>query len=1506
MRGIQPFPPQRFPPRHPPQYGDSSGAAMRPPYGQPNFPPGQFQPQHPQMRPPNPNFGPPRQARPPFFQPQPQPPQRVLFSGPPQQPRFPDPSQQYQPYPDYSNPSEAGAYGNGHSAAPQQQQCLPQGALQQPQYGAGLPQYQAQPPPNSGFGGGPPPNGSFSGGQQFGQSMGAPNGAPDGSMASQSGIAEAQASQGNQMQALFEAVSTAEHEEQFEAYLNKWEAYYTAYREQCRSTYDPSSFEAHNTQFQSYLDYLTQYRTALAQRKAVRIAAEAAAALPPPPPPPSTAAASPSAPVRAAKPEPQFLRAPPPAPNTGGQLPGSVRPAQFAILEQSQLRGQAPSNTRQQVPVSNQSGYQPNLSGLSTTQHYTGQAQSGTTEPHRLYNQAMPRFPQPQQGNNFAGAPQQNLPARPMGGLLQNPTFPHPPLRFPPPAQDKQNQQTKPQESVSQIKPNLDAPGPTSWQAPAPSVLNRTADGAATNRSRPGASGNSNSRNFSADGAAANRDFSSDDYALDMDQDNDMNGWEEDASAAYGNPKRESKPSRPEPPSKPQMETRNGGRMDNSGEDRLYEELKKLKEFLPPPRRPSPIYNPHQPGGRQQRDSRFEHDSRDSERDYHQRGNGQQQQRGIMDDERRYQRTLGSDPAMDIRDHLNRNRPINPQDDYRGGHNRDPSILGNFASPIQAISTVVGGGYGGHSSTAPLAMRAPQPTMQAPVLAAVQMLTPQQQQMQQEGLYDNRFRTQGPATESYREPMYPARVQVPLQSAPPSNQQPHLSADIVSRVGPARRMMEALSQNRPIQTNELLSIISSVKTDTLVNNQPAPQPANAPSVTSELAGLLRQIQALVGPALAATVAAPSQQQQVPPPRPEPVGQPIQRLSSLSQLPRPSPVDAMAPPMKPLFRGVPIPPTQPDAVEVAAAALRAQLRGDTRPAQTDARLSRFDEPSLPVPEPKQRNLVSIRQLPDAPAPKPYGTYQSAPASSTPVNGAVMTELGMSEPQVIEAMERVRALVGNMLSQDQAAQLMAMMRSTITGGSLPVGGPPQPAFTQQQLPQPPQQYHQGLLPNPQFSESYRQRSPSPPYSSRSPERGGHTDRRYDRGGSRYLARQSRSPVERRRSRSLSREREQRDRPPSSASHTSGGDRRIPSAAQGFFAKALQHRNLGLGVGGVPGPGVGGVHLQGPLVPPGFGRPPRAPDRSTDRPSQQGQGAELRASITPLDELVPRAVKTKKLAFLLRGPPGSGKSWVARKIKELEPDTRILSMDDYFEVETDVDHVDSKGRHTSKKGTVYQYEEKQEAKYRQELEKLFRKKTEDSYCSCLVVDACNERLAYFMDMVMFGTRNGFEVFIGEMPGMKPYELERKSTHFRSASDIAEIVRNWEPTPSSLFRVDLKKLVAEMPVWNPERSQDLPERICMKFSGWKVPSKSKWEVDDEDDKDVETTSKGTSWVEKDSTDTKKRMSVDWVEKPAPTPCPDKKSAEKPDNGTGASTSKERNYRSRSRSPNSPAKKKR
>lgn len=97
---------------------------------------------------------------------------------------------------------------------------------------------------------------------------------------------------------------------------------------------------------------------------------------------------------------------------------------------------------------------------------------------------------------------------------------------------------------------------------------------------------------------------------------------------------------------------------------------------------------------------------------------------------------------------------------------------------------------------------------------------------------------------------------------------------------------------------------------------------------------------------------------------------------------------------------------------------------------------------------------------------------------------------------------------------------------------------------------------------------------------------------------------------------------------------------------------------------------------------------------------------------------------MAILLRGPPGAGKSFVAKTIKEKESEmngsVRILSIDDYFTTEND----ESNGK------MVYEYDAAMEDKYMQCLAKLFRKTLIDRLYDVIIVDCNNITLEYLND--------------------------------------------------------------------------------------------------------------------------------------------------------------------------------
>ena len=74
----------------------------------------------------------------------------------------------------------------------------------------------------------------------------------------------------------------------------------------------------------------------------------------------------------------------------------------------------------------------------------------------------------------------------------------------------------------------------------------------------------------------------------------------------------------------------------------------------------------------------------------------------------------------------------------------------------------------------------------------------------------------------------------------------------------------------------------------------------------------------------------------------------------------------------------------------------------------------------------------------------------------------------------------------------------------------------------------------------------------------------------------------------------------------------------------------------------------------------------------PQQQAQG-----EIIVIDDLIQppgRYMRPPKLVIIFRGLPGSGKSYVAKHVKETESDLgseapRILALDDYFECDGQV---------------------------------------------------------------------------------------------------------------------------------------------------------------------------------------------------------------------------------------------
>ncbi|KAK4887026.1 hypothetical protein RN001_003297 [Aquatica leii] len=206
--------------------------------------------------------------------------------------------------------------------------------------------------------------------------------------------------------------------------------------------------------------------------------------------------------------------------------------------------------------------------------------------------------------------------------------------------------------------------------------------------------------------------------------------------------------------------------------------------------------------------------------------------------------------------------------------------------------------------------------------------------------------------------------------------------------------------------------------------------------------------------------------------------------------------------------------------------------------------------------------------------------------------------------------------------------------------------------------------------------------------------------------------------------------------------------------------------------------------------------------------------------------RFTRPPQIVIILRGPPGSGKSFLAKLIKDKEIENggsapRILCLDDYFMVEQEKE-VEEDGRRVKVKEMVYEYEEDMEGIYRQSLMKSFKKTITDGYFNFIIVDNVNDKVKYFGEMWSFAKQNGFQVYICQME-LDVQICTKRNIHGRSESEIEKCVAGWEHTPSHHPVVDATSLIqsgsiseVEMEEINSPSSENLNEEERLIASKW------------------------------------------------------------------------------------------
>ncbi|GFO17041.1 ylp motif-containing protein 1 [Plakobranchus ocellatus] len=227
--------------------------------------------------------------------------------------------------------------------------------------------------------------------------------------------------------------------------------------------------------------------------------------------------------------------------------------------------------------------------------------------------------------------------------------------------------------------------------------------------------------------------------------------------------------------------------------------------------------------------------------------------------------------------------------------------------------------------------------------------------------------------------------------------------------------------------------------------------------------------------------------------------------------------------------------------------------------------------------------------------------------------------------------------------------------------------------------------------------------------------------------------------------------------------------------------------------------------------------------------------------------RDSRPPQLVVIIRGLPGSGKTYVSKLLREKEikfggSAPRMLCLDDYFMVEVDKQEVDpDTGKKVKKKVLEYEYEQALENAYRQSLLKSFKKTVDDGFFPFIIVDATNEKVVHFSEFWSYAKSRGFQVYVGEL-NVDVATCIQRNIHQWTEWDIQKVKSNWEPLPNHYIRLDLRWLLqddsiaeVEMEDTDPNEaeqeekvSQEEDEEEEEQESGFEgIYKKSKWELD-------------------------------------------------------------------------------